>query len=282
MGKPKAPKLPAPPDPNKLIAQQAQVNRINQTTPFGNLTFSGPNRSDASLALSPQFQALLDAQSGFGTQAAQAGSQFLGQTQFNPAMPQDVSAIGQSLFDLGASRAMPFFQQQEQQLLSQLENSGNPAVGAALAPGAVTERDLFNRSRNTFLSDLALNSQTQATAQRGQLLNQDLAANQGNAQLAAMLGNASPVQAPGLNSFFAPQGIDVTGAYNAQQQAAQFAAQQANQQRSSFMGGLFDLGAAGLGFATGGASLPFTSAFKGMQGGGELTSLRPFFNYGSR
>lgn len=276
MGKPKAPKLPAPPDPNKLIAQQAQVNRINQTTPFGNLTFSGPNRSDASLALSPQFQALLDAQSGFGTQAAQAGQQFLGQTQFNPAMPQDVSAIGQSLFDLGASRAMPFFQQQEQQLLSQLENSGNPAVGASLAPGAVTERDLFNRSRNTFLSDLALNSQTQATAQRGQLLNQDLAANQGNAQLAAMLGNASPVQAPGLNQFFAPQGIDVNGAYNAQQQAAQARAQLQGQQRSSFLGGLFDLGAAGLGFATGGASLPFTSAFKGMQGGGSPLGLQQY------
>ena len=276
MGKPKAPKLPAPPDPQKLIAQQAQVNRINQTTPFGNLTFSGPNRSDASLALSPQFQALLDAQSGFGTQAAQRGQQFLGQTQFNPAMPQDVSQIGQSLFDLGASRAMPFFQQQEAQLLSQLENSGNPAVGAALAPGAVTERDLFNRSRNTFLSDLALNSQTQATAQRGQLLNQDLAANQGNAQLAAMLGNASPVQAPGLNQFFAPQGIDVNGAYNAQQQAAQARAQLQGQQRSSFLGGLFDLGAAGLGFATGGASLPFTSAFKGMQGGGSPLGLQQY------
>ena len=50
--------------------------------------------------------------------------------------------------------------------------------------------------------------------------------------------------------------------------AVQFAAQQANQQRSSFMGGLFDLGAAGLGFATGGASLPFTSMFKSAAGGG--------------
>jgi len=276
MGKPKAPKLPAAPDPQKLIAQQAQVNRINQTTPYGNLTFSGPNRSDASLSLSPQFQALLDAQTGFGTDAAQRGQQFLGQTQFTPAAGQDVNQIGQAMFDLGASRAMPFFQQQEQQLLSQLENSGNPAVGAALAPGAVTERDLFNRSRNTFLSDLALNSQTQAIAQRGQLLNQDLAANQGNAQLAAMLGQASPVQAPGLNNFFQPQGIDVTGAYNAQQQAAQFAAQQANQQRSSFMGGLFDLGAAGLGFATGGASLPFTSMFKSAAGP-SLSSYQGYF-----
>lgn len=273
MGKPKAPKLPTPPDPQKLIAQQAQVNRINQTTPFGNLTFSGPNRSDASLSLSPQFQALLDAQAGFGTQATQAGSQFLAANQFTPARPQDVTQIGQAMFDLGASRAMPFFNQQEAQLISQLENSGNPAVGAALSPGAVSERDLFNRSRNTFLSDLALNSVTQATGQRGQLLQQDLAANQGNAQLAALLGNSSPVQAPGLNQFFAPQGIDVTGAYNAQQQAAQANAQLQSQQRSSFLGGLFDLGAAGLGFATGGASLPFTSMFKSATGGGGANPL---------
>jgi hypothetical protein len=276
MGKPKAPKLPAPPDPQKLIAQQAQVNRINQTTPFGSLTFSGPNRSDASLALSPQFQALLDAQSGFGTQAAQAGQQFLGATQFNPAVAQDVTQIGQSMFDLGASRAMPFFHQQEAQLINQLENSGNPAVGAALSPGAVSERDLFNRSRNTFLSDLALNSITQATGQRGQLLQQDIAANQGNAQVAAMLGNASPVQAPGLNSFFAPQGVDVTGAYNAQQQAAQANAQLASQQRSSFLGGLFDLGAAGLGFATGGASLPFTSMFGSLRKGNSPLGLAQY------
>lgn len=276
MGKPKAPKLPAPPDPQKLIAQQAQVNRINQTTPFGSLTFSGPNRSDVSLALSPQFQALLDAQAGFGTDAAQRAQQFLGATQFTPAAGQNVDQIGRAMFDLGASRAMPFFQNQEQQLINQLENSGNPAVGAALSPGAVSERDLFNRSRNTFLSDLALNSITQATGQRGQLLQQDLAANQGNAQLAALLGNASPVQAPGLNSFFAPQGVDVTGAYNAQQQAAQANAQLQAQQRSSFLGGLFDLGAAGLGFATGGASLPFTSMFSSMKRGGSPLGLAQY------
>jgi len=267
MGKPKAPKIPAGPDPSKLIGQQAQVNRINQTTPFGSLTFSGPNRSDLSQTLSPQFQALLDAQSGFGTQAAQAGQQFLGATQFNPAVPQDVTQIGQSMFDLGASRAMPFFNQQEAQLVSQLENSGNPAVGASLAPGAVTERDLFNRSRNTFLSDLALNSITQATGQRGQLLNQDIAANQGNAQVAAMLGNASPVQAPGLNSFFAPGQVDVTGPYQMQLNQANQRAQMQQQQRSSFMGGLFDLGMAGFGLATGNP-MAAMSGFGGMFGRG--------------
>jgi energy-coupling factor transporter ATP-binding protein EcfA2 len=154
-------------------------------------------------------------------------------------------------FDLGASRALPFFNQQEAQLVNQLENSGNPAVGAALSPGAVSERDLFNRSRNTFLSDLALNSITQATGQRGQLLNQDIAANQGNAQVAAMLGNASPVQAPGLNSFFAPGQVDVTGPYQMQLNQANQRAQMQQQQRSSFMGGLFDLGMAGFGLATG-------------------------------
>ena len=258
MGKPDRPKIPAAPDPSRLIALQAQTNRINQTTPYGNLTFSGPNRSDVSLALSPQFQALLDAQVGFGAQAAQRGQQFLGATQFNPAAPQDVSQIGQAMFDLGASRAMPFFNQQEQQLINALENSGNPAVGAALSPGAVSERDLFNRSRNQFLSDLALNSVTQATGQRGALLQQDLAANAGNAQIAALLAGASPVQAPGLNQFYQPQAIDVMGPYNLQQQNAMAQAQLAAQDRSGFFGGLFDLGSAALGgWAMGGFSNPF-------------------------
>lgn len=251
MGKPDKPKIPKAPDPAKLIGMQAQANRINQVTPFGNVTFSGPNRSDLSMTLSPQFQALLDAQSGFGAQAAQRGQQFLGQTRFNPAMPQDVTQIGQAMFDLGSSRAMPFFDQQEQQLINRLENSGNPAVGASLSPGAVSERDLFNRSRNNFLSDLSLNSITQATGQRGQLLQQDLAANQGNAQLAALLGNASPVQAPGLNQFIPPGSLDVMGPYNLQQQQAQAQAQIDAQGRSDFFGGLFDLGAAGIGMMSG-------------------------------
>jgi hypothetical protein len=251
MGKPDKPKIPKAPDPAKLIAQQAQVNRINQVTPYGNLTFSGPNRSDLSLTLSPQFQALLDAQAGFGTDAAQRGRQFLGATNLTPSRPQDVTAIGQSMFDLGASRAMPFFNRQEDQLINSLENSGNPAVGAALSPGSVSERDLFNRSKNTFLSDLALNSITQSTGQRGQLLQQDLAANAGNAQIAALLGGASPVQAPGLNNFYAPQSVDVMGPYDLQQRQAAAQAQIDAQGRSDFFGGLFDLGAAGIGMMSG-------------------------------
>jgi len=246
MGKPKSPKIPAAPDPSRLIAQQAQINRLDQTTPFGNLTFTGPGRNNAALNLSPQFQALLDAQSGFGAQSAQAGSDLLGRTQFNPAQGQNVDQLGQSMFDLGASRAMPTFQQQEAEMLSRLENSGNPAVGESLAPGAVSERSLFNQSRNNFLSDLALNSQTQATAQRGQLLQQDLAANMGNAQTAGMLGNASPVQAPGMSDFYQPGQVDVTGPYSLQQQTNAQRAQIQGQQRSGFLGGLFDLGAAGI------------------------------------
>lgn len=246
MGKPRRPKIPVGPDPSKLIAQQAQINRLDQTTPFGSLTFTGPNRNNAALNLSPQFQALLDAQSGFGAQSAQAGSDLLGRTQFSPAQGQNVDQLGQAMFDLGASRAMPMFQQQEAEMLSRLENSGNPAVGASLAPGAVSERSLFNQWRNNFMSDLALNSQTQAIAQRGQLLQQDLAANMGNAQTAGMLGNASPVQAPGLSDFYQPGQVDVTGPGWMQQQNNQIRAQLQGQQRSGFLGGLFDLGAAGL------------------------------------
>ena len=60
-------------DPNEVIRRQVQVNRVNQITPFGSLTFSGADRNQLDFSLSPQFQALLNAQTGFGTGAAEAG-----------------------------------------------------------------------------------------------------------------------------------------------------------------------------------------------------------------
>jgi hypothetical protein len=248
MGKAKAPKLPKAPSAQQLIAQQAQSNRIDQTTPFGSVTYSGPMRSNLSYNLSPQFQALLDAQTAFGANAAQRGNQFLSGTTFNPAVPQDTAAVGRALFDLGASRALPQFQQDRREIQERLNASGNPAFGYDLAPGAVSELTLADRARSNFLSDLALQSQIAATQQRGELLNQDILANQGNAQLAALLGGASPVQVPGLDAFYGPSTIDTIGAAQTEYNAKLQRAQEKQRQRTSFFGGLFDLGTAAMSF----------------------------------
>lgn len=66
-GKKDSPQPPPAPDPFRVAAAEAQFNRINQFTPFGNLTFSLPGQEPTAAsqlqfvqgALSPQAQSLL-------------------------------------------------------------------------------------------------------------------------------------------------------------------------------------------------------------------------------
>jgi hypothetical protein len=64
MGKKSAPSAPQPVDPYEVARADAEFNRIDQYTPAGSLTFSGPNRNQANLEFSPEVQALFDQQLG--------------------------------------------------------------------------------------------------------------------------------------------------------------------------------------------------------------------------
>jgi hypothetical protein len=240
-------KIPKAPDPRELMRMQAQTNRINQTTPFGRLTFSGPDRNNLSMTMSPALQAQFAAQNRLGRRALNRADTALQRTSTAPITPQSTEQVQRALFDMGASRAMPIFNQQEAQMRERLEASGNPAYGTALSPGSVSEMDLFNRGRNQFLSDLALNSQIQATAQRGQLLGQDIGARQANMGTIQALAGLGPQSYPQLSNFYGPAAVDVMAPYNLQQQQG-IAQSNINQQgNQGFMGGLFDLGAAAIG-----------------------------------
>lgn len=65
MGKKKQQKLPTI-DPAKLIAQNAQMNRVNMSNPFGSQSYvTGPNgQQTLQTTLTPQMQAILDQQIG--------------------------------------------------------------------------------------------------------------------------------------------------------------------------------------------------------------------------
>ncbi len=52
------PTPPTPPDPREIARTEAEFNRIDQFTPFGSLTFSGPNRNIATQEFSPELQGL--------------------------------------------------------------------------------------------------------------------------------------------------------------------------------------------------------------------------------
>lgn len=85
---------PSPPSPQQSAQAQAQANRINQITPFGNLTFSGPDRNTATTTLSPVLRATLSQEQAAQYEAAkranQLGNVVLGQS----GAPNIQGAIG--------------------------------------------------------------------------------------------------------------------------------------------------------------------------------------------
>lgn len=237
---------PSPPDPARLSEAQAQANRIDQFTPFGNLVFSGPTRSVATTTLSPDQQAILDlmqtGQIGLGQRAAQ-------QIQALPTGPIDVdqtrTAAEQAFFNRQAALLDPIFQRQEADLTQRLADRG-------LAQGGEAFREAFGdfgRTRNRAFEDLA----AQAVLFGGQEAQRDVAMRQaGLNEIMAQLGLAQPTQP----SFFGPSPIDVVGPANMQFQA-QLAQQQ---QRNELLGGLLGLGGS---IATAGILSPtgFTGLF---------------------
>lgn len=244
MSKGKKAKLPPAPSATELINQQAQANRVNQTTPFGSVNFTGPYRSNMEMTLTPQVQAILDERLGLAQAGAEEASGLVAGADWSPVAGQDTSAVGNAIFQQALGRAQPFMDRRRQVLQESLDASGNPAFGADLAPGAVSELDLLGRQENQFLSDLSLGSVIEATNQRGNLLQQDIAARTGNAQVAAMLAGMGGINIPGLSDFYGPQALDTVGAQNASFNMAAERAKMQQQKKSSFLGGLFDIGTA--------------------------------------
>lgn len=62
MGKKSQPTPPPPPDPREIAQTDAEFNRIDQYTPGGSLTYSGPSRNVATIKLGEAEQGLYDSQ----------------------------------------------------------------------------------------------------------------------------------------------------------------------------------------------------------------------------
>lgn len=93
MGKKSQPAPPPPVDPTNAIRAQADVNRINQYTPYGNLTYSGANRNNATLTLDPAIQALFDQQIQNDTGLGQLAGGALGSIGQLVAAPPNLSGL---------------------------------------------------------------------------------------------------------------------------------------------------------------------------------------------
>lgn len=229
------------------LTQQA-INMVNQVTPDGSLTYNRTGSSSftnsngdtvstptytATTSLSPQQQAIKDqtdkASLNLGT-IANERSNFL---KDYLAQPFDVNAdTEKKLYDLGASRLDPRFEQQRDQLSTRLISSG-------IRPGTAAydqQMAQFGQTQNDAYNQLALTGRQQAfneaTYERAQPLN----------EISALLSGSQVQQPSFVNTPSANVGgVDYTGLVNNKYNADV-------QQSNSAMGGLFGLASAPFAF----------------------------------
>lgn len=115
MGK-KSPEPTPVPDPWETAQADAAFNRIDQITPYGSLTYSGPNRATSTLSLNPEVQALLDSQMGIDQSMLDQAMGRLGDLDGNPINLDSFGPIQSQIDTTGIN-------------FSGMDNSGLPSVG---------------------------------------------------------------------------------------------------------------------------------------------------------
>lgn len=249
---------PSAPDPYKVsdaetksnketAAYNASLNRINQSGPFGNITYSisgtDPNTGapmySQNTELSDSLQQLLDRQNQnqLGIQDFITGT--LGNLPTDPFDPNiDVGDIRQRSFDSQMATLQPKFDQGWKNLETTMSDRGIP-IGAEIWKD---ENNRFDTARDT--SILAASRQADQDANneyQRQFGNELTKYNIPMQQFSAMMGNSQGVQNPSFSPFAQSSSgqTDVSGniwnAYNAENQQAQ-------QRNSQFANGALGIG----------------------------------------
>lgn len=256
------PDPPEGPDQERLLRLQAQLNRIDQDTPYGSLTFSDDG-SQASFELDPALQQEFEQRTGVRNQllsnALQRTSQ-LPTEAFDPDIPQAGGEAGgalgpmdqstqtqQAVFEQARNLLEPQFERQEGRLRQTLANQGLPTGSEAFSD----EFGQFQDKRNRAYEDAAFRAVQAGNQRQNQLFQQGLAGMGAQAQArqqnlneiqsilsGQQLGQNIEGQGQNLGSFYSPSNIDVLGAAGLEQQGdlAQYNA--AQQQTSGNLSGL--------------------------------------------
>jgi hypothetical protein len=197
--------------------------------------FTGMNvpRYRATTTLSPGQQRILDASTGAKgnlAELAQERSAFLKDYLPN-ATPE---SIDKKLYELGSQRLDPRFARDEEALRSRLANQGLTQGSGAWD----AEMERFGQNRNDAYNQLVLNGRGQALAEINNPIN----------QIAALLG-LGQVQNPQVQMQQPSQmpTVDQAGLINDNYNARLRNAQQKAQYNQGLLGGLFDIGSAGIG-----------------------------------
>ncbi len=274
MGKKSAPTPPPAPDPNQVAAAQAglnketaetqaRLNRVNEVTPFGSVTYTSTGNEDApyqrTMTLDPAEQALLDSQRGTELKLSDLGGTILDRVSPNLATPFSIEGsapvandetrqrVEQALLE----RMQPQLDNDRAALETQLANQGFARDSEAYN----AEIDKHNRAVNDArLATIAAGGQEQSRlfgldmASRQQMLQEAaLERSQPLNEIASILGTGQ-VNAPNFGAV--PQvGVaptDITGPTYAKYNADMNAFNQSQNSRNRAMGGLFGLAGSAL------------------------------------
>lgn len=259
---------------------QARLNQVNEITPFGSSTYSPTGQSvdgiqqfQRTTVLDPAQQAILDKQNAVSLGLGDLSEDQLARISASVATPFDYAgmpaapvadeasrkAAEDAIYGRYASRLDPQFKEREDQLATTLANQGigigseaykneydrlgrertdayQAAREAAVGAGGAEQSRMFGLGATA--RDRAIQEEL---TKRGMPLN----------ELAAMMGTSpgltAPTFSPTPQTQIAP--TDVTGAYALSQSAANNAYNQQMGRNNAAMGGLYGLGAAGLGGA---------------------------------
>lgn len=238
MGK-SSPAPPPPPDPSIAIAEQGRQNRIDVVSPFGTTRFTdaqGRPISDFTRTdvLDPSQQRQFDVRNRLGEALLGQAETQLGQFDTSPFEFKGADTGENVTFNRQADLLRPEFARSEERLRQDLTNQGIP-IGSELFDQRLQKlRDDQGRTLSNLASRTDETGFGQAIATRGQRFN----------ELASLLGGQQ------LNTQnVSTAGIDVQGAFNAEQAAKQSAFEAESRSAQGFNQGLFQLGSAGIGAA---------------------------------
>lgn len=254
---------PSPPDPyqtanaqeglNKQTAiYQAETNNVNQTTPYGSLTYkqTGTNPDgtpifSATTAYTPAVQNLFNTDVGTQTEMANAANTLAKNLGSSLSSAPNLSnpALVNEMMGWQNQYMQPIFNQQQAALNSQLANQG-------IAQGS----DAYNNAQNLFSRNVN-NAYEQAMAQdEGQAYNQALMSYEAPIQtLGTLLGESQPTGTVNQSLINTPQ--EQIQPADLESLVQQNYAQQLNNYQNT-MSGLFSIPAAVLGgWARGGFAL---------------------------
>lgn len=295
-----SPKAPAAPDPVATASAQtagnketaywnAMLNNVNQTTPYGSLTYTqsgngtyDPNKPpqfSSSIQLSPEQQKIYDTQTGQQQQLLDMGGQQMNRinqavsTPFSygglPSAPTsaDVNALSQKGQDAIMSRLDPQFAHDEEALRTRLINQG---IGQG-SEAYNTEFDHFNQAKNDARTQAILQGQNYGSAEQAQQLGlRNQAIQEYTAQRNAPLNeytaltSGTQVQNPQFSSqgYNGAQSVDYANLVNQQYQGQLGAYNSKVAGNNATQGALFGLGGSLLGAA--GSAGGFAPLFAGM------------------